>query len=845
MVFTCTFSSQFSAYSAEKEFIDEKLEAVMQQKGFIPDKTAIVTGNCYLFVSAVCEKLFGYQYDGEGLYGNYRSHHYSGNFYTVATYETKKTYPTKSVVEGIIKFFLDNAVPGDIIHYGAYTTGSSNNSTHTWMVSYIDNEKIGIYHANYQTVSNPATACHVDYIYWDSFRESPTQNEYTSGGKLYSMNSLFYNKMKSTGLGITINRAKNYEDRYYFIQAAVPKISVRRHSSHSIKLTWTRVKSATKYEVQYRKTGDKNYKTLTDSCKKRNYVVKNLEVGTQYQFRVRAFIGDKWFDYSPTKKLTPKPPKVAKVSFDETSSGIKVSWSKSKDITGLKLYKSTKKDSGYSLIKDTGNNTTLSFVDKDVEYGKKYYYKLVRYIVENNKTYKSSPKVKSSEYELEEPFVSTIHTSASSVRFTLKPNGACDKYRYYFTDEDDKKLVSKTYTTDASVDFDSLEACGVYKFYVAQKTKVGIGEYKCVKVRAVPAKVEGVKADAVPTGIKVSFNQFDDADGYYVLRSTKKKNGTYSVVAELGSGENSYTDTKVKFKKTYYYKVAAYSEKGDKKYWASASDYSSAKNTVGKCEKVRVIARTPASATVKWKKADNASRYVVEYKMKKKGEKWTKLGETTANQKVVRGLELGTLYCYRVKAYNSLGSGAYSDKVTKKAIVPKPEVTKVKLVSNGIRVYWNNRKFATGYRIYRATSKNGKYKLIKDVKNNTSSRFTDKNITYGKRYYYKVQCYRTRKKETYFSSKTKPYSKSYVLITPILRAQKSGSSANLEWDKIEGAGKYRVQYKVKGGAYKTLEADKNEVLIANMRKGHIYYFRVKAVSDLGSSTYCTAKKLQF
>ena len=120
------FYTPVSAYSASKMYAEDKLQSIQTQSGFIPGKTAIVTGNCYAFVSKVCEKLYGVKYDGEGLYGNFRAKHQTGNYYTVGTYTTKETYPSSSVVEGIISFFVKNAVPGDVIHYGAYPTGTSN-----------------------------------------------------------------------------------------------------------------------------------------------------------------------------------------------------------------------------------------------------------------------------------------------------------------------------------------------------------------------------------------------------------------------------------------------------------------------------------------------------------------------------------------------------------------------------------------------------------------------------------------------------------------------------------------------------------------------------------------------
>ena len=61
-----------------------------------------------------------------------------------------------------------------------------------------------------------------------------------------------------------------------------------------------------------------------------------------------------------------------------------------------------------------------------------------------------------------------------------------------------------------------------------------------------------------------------------------------------------------------------------------------------------------------------------------------------------------------------------------------------------------------GYQVYRATKKNGKYKLVKVVKGNKKVSYTNTKLKKNKKYYYKVRAYRTVKgKKVYgaFSSK--------------------------------------------------------------------------------------------
>ena len=109
----------FNAYAeeTEKQTVEERLAEIQTKNGFVHGKTAIVTGNCYAFVAKVCEQLYGVTYMGEGLYDSYKARHGSGNFYTVDELITGNTLSSETVEE-MKQFFLDNAYPGVIVHYG-------------------------------------------------------------------------------------------------------------------------------------------------------------------------------------------------------------------------------------------------------------------------------------------------------------------------------------------------------------------------------------------------------------------------------------------------------------------------------------------------------------------------------------------------------------------------------------------------------------------------------------------------------------------------------------------------------------------------------------------------------
>jgi len=76
--------------------------------------------------------------------------------------------------------------------------------------------------------------------------------------------------------------------------------------------------------------------------------------------------------------------------------------------------------------------------------------------------------------------------------------------------------------------------------------------------------------------------------------------------------------------------------------------------------------------------------------------------------------------------------------VKRKAALSKPAGVKAKAGPLSVKISWKKVAGATKYEIYRSSSKNSKYKKVKTVKSKRTS-YTDKGLTKGKKYYYKVK----------------------------------------------------------------------------------------------------------
>ena len=163
--------------------------------------------------------------------------------------------------------------------------------------------------------------------------------------------------------------------------------------------------------------------------------------------------------------------------------------------------------------------------------------------------------------------------------------------------------------------------------------------------------------------------------------------------------------------------------------------------------------QSTTSITVKWSKTTGASGYEV-YKYNKN--KWVKVKTTTGTYYKVSKLKAGTTYKFRVRAYKIVSGkkyyGSYSSSVKLTTKTSTPKISKVTAGKKKATVQWKKTTGASGYEVYMATSKKGKYKKVKTVTSGKTVKYTKKSLKKGKRYYFKIRTYRTVNGKKVYSS---------------------------------------------------------------------------------------------
>jgi len=336
------------------------------------------------------------------------------------------------------------------------------------------------------------------------------------------------------------------------------------------------------------------------------------------------------------------------------------------------------------------------------------------------------------------------------------------------------------------------------------------------------AKISGVASSGKP---KITWSAVEGAVKYEVYRATSKT-GSYSRIST--TTKTSLTNTSAVAGKTYYYKVLAVDASGNE------SAYS---NIVSRtCDLAQPTnlktASVASSGKIKltWDAVEGAAKYEVYRSKTGKDGSFSRISTTTKTSLTNTSADAGVKYYYKVKAVhtNTNANSALSASVSRVCDLPQPVVKTSNVASSGkIKLTWTKIEGAKSYKIYRATSKTGKYSLMKTT---TSISYTDTGAMAGKTYYYKVMAIHENSNAN--SAYSAIVSRLCDLARPTITVKRNDAGKpRISWEKVEGATKYEVwRATSKNGTYKRIATTKNLYQVnKNAVAGTTYYYKVKAI----------------
>lgn len=272
--------------------------------------------------------------------------------------------------------------------------------------------------------------------------------------------------------------------------------------------------------------------------------------------------------------LTVTPDKVNNLKQNpskSTATSVQLTWNRTSDADG---YYITKYDSAKKKYVALATVTSNSYTDKKLKISKKYAYKIKAFVKKGAEViYGDEVTVKAS--TIPSQVIGVKQSSSSSDSVTLKWNKVSNASLYivYKYNTKTKKFEKFKTTAKNSIKL-SQSANSSVKYRVRAVTKTEWGNLdgsasSTVTATAGPKKVTAKLTNAGTGKVKISWNKVSGATHYQIYRL---QSGEYKKLATVTSKYAAFTNTSLKRKTNYQYKVRAIKVKDKKTYYGSFSD---------------------------------------------------------------------------------------------------------------------------------------------------------------------------------------------------------------------------------------------------------------------------------
>jgi fibronectin type 3 domain-containing protein len=281
----------------------------------------------------------------------------------------------------------------------------------------------------------------------------------------------------------------------------------------------------------------------------------------------------------------------------------------------------------------------------------------------------------------------------------------------------------------------------------------------------------------------------------------------------------------------------------DCNFWYQGKGSGTVSTTNGKPSQVTGLAVTETKETslgLKWTAVDNAQKYTVEGTSS--GGSYSTLATPVGNTCKVSGLNPGTTYTIRVKAVNTKGTGTASAaiKVTTKGTAQSqnrtdlaaPELVSASCSLGGVKVKW---KAVEGAQLYRVLRKSEGSDWT-GVQETTKLSWLDTTAQSGTAYTYSVRCINASDKSDAGSMDETGLGVTYCAAPAVKKAEVTAEGVKVSWDKVTGAGQYRLFRKVGDGKWEKV-ADTGDTSFTDTaaKAGKVYRYTVRCISEDAAS----------
>ena len=352
-------------------------------------------------------------------------------------------------------------------------------------------------------------------------------------------------------------------------------------------------------------------------------------------------------------KSAPAAP-VVKIGNSSTSGKPMLTWNAVEGATSYRIYRSTAKGSGYSLL---GTTTATSYTNTGAKAGTTYYYRVKAVNDAGLSAYSNivSGQVKTVTPKPSAPVVKIGNSAASGKpMLTWNTVSGATSYKVYRATSQNGTYSLLGTVTATSYTNTGAKAGVTYYYKVKAVNSAGESAYSNVVSGKTTVTTLTMGHSSTSGKPQLTWKAVSGAASYRVYRATAK-NGAYSVINTTKA--LTYTNVGAALGTTYYYKVEALNAAGKSMGFSAIVE--------GKVAPVLAVGYSSVSGKpqLTWKAVPGATEYQV-YRSTQQNSGYTKINTTTSTSYVNTGAKANTTYYYKIVAVKGTAVSDFSNIVS-------------------------------------------------------------------------------------------------------------------------------------------------------------------------------------
>ena len=356
---------------------------------------------------------------------------------------------------------------------------------------------------------------------------------------------------------------------------------------------------------------------------------------------------------SATLHCAPDAP-VVHIGNSASSGKPMLTWNAVEGATSYRIYRSTSKGSGYSLL---GTTTATSYTNTGAKAGTTYYYRVKAVNDAGLSPYSNivSGQSKAVTPKPSAPVVKIGNSAASGKpMLTWNAVSGATSYKVYRATSQNGTYSLLGTVTATSYTNTGAKAGTTYWYKVKAVNSAGESAYSNIVSGRATVTTLTMGHSATSGKPQLTWKAVSGAASYKVYRATSK-NGAYSVINTTKA--LTYTNTGAALGTTYYYKVEALNASGKSMGFSAIVE--------GKVAPVLAVGYSSVSGKpqLTWKAVPGATEYQV-YRSTQQNSGYSKINTTTSTSYVNTGAKANTTYYYKIVAVKGTAVSDFSNIVS-------------------------------------------------------------------------------------------------------------------------------------------------------------------------------------